>query len=184
MSKFTLHDENTAPEASKKVLEGAKQALGFIPNLYANLAESPAALNAYVQIANSFERSSLDAKEQQVVFLAASVENGCEFCVAAHSFIAKNKVRLDAEVVNAIRNREVTDVGNYQALIEFTRAAVRERGWVAGAPLDAFLEAGYSSQQALDVILGITVKTLSNYSNHLTETETNSEFAAEAWKNS
>ena len=56
-----------------------------------------------------------------------------------------------------------------------------ERGWVVGPATAAFLAAGYSPQQALDVILGVTMKTLSNYVNHLTETPVNEQFASETW---
>ena len=58
---------------------------------------------------------------------------------------------------------------------------VQERGWVVGAPLTAFLSAGFTPRQALEVVLGVTMKTLSNYANHLTETMINQEFADETW---
>ncbi|MGH8111785.1 MAG: hypothetical protein ACREPL_07620 [Rhodanobacteraceae bacterium] len=64
----------------------------------------------------------------------------------------------------------------------FTRSVVRERGFVASAAVDAFLAAGFTHRQVLDVVLGVAMKTLSNYANHLTHTLTNPEFAAEAWK--
>ena len=181
MANFTNHTVDSAPAASKPILEGAQQQLGFVPNLYAKLAESASALKAYMGLSGHFEKSSLDPTEQQIVLLTASVENGCEFCVAAHSVIAKNMVGVDAEVVDAIRSRQPIADDRLEALAGFTRQVVRERGWVNGAPADAFLAAGYNHENALDVVLGVTLKTLSNYSNHLTDTQVNEEFAAEAW---
>jgi len=181
MSHFPTHTIESAPEGAKPVLEGANKALGFVPNLYANMAESPAVLNAYIALGDLFEKSSLSKTEQQVVSLSASVVNGCEFCVAAHSVIAKNMVGVDAAIVNALRDGSALPDARLNALAVFTRATVAERGWVSGAPLEAFLAAGYSPAQALDVVLGVTMKTLSNYTNHLTETQINPQFAGEAW---
>jgi uncharacterized peroxidase-related enzyme len=184
MSHFPNHTVESAPEGARPVLEGASKALGFVPNLYAKMAESPAVLNAYTALGDLFEKSSLNKTEQQVVSLAASVENGCEFCVAAHSVIAKNMVGVDATIVDALRAGTVLPDAKLNALAVFTRATVAERGWVGGAPLEAFLGAGYTAQQSLDVVLGVTMKTLSNYTNHLTGTEVNPQFAAETWSRS
>lgn len=184
MSHFPNYTVESAPEGAKPILEGASNALGFVPNLYAKMAESPAVLKAYTALGELFENSSLSKTEQQVVSLAASVENGCEFCVAAHSVMAKNMIGVDAAIVDALRVGAALPDARLNALAVFTRAAVAERGWVGGAPLEAFLAAGFTPQQSLDVVLGVTMKTLSNYTNHLTGTEVNAQFAAEAWSRS
>lgn len=181
MSQFTLHTLESAPEQTKAMLQGSLDTFGFIPNLYANLAESPQALLAYPQITELFNQSSLNPIEQQVVLLTASVENQCEFCVAAHSVIAKNMVKVPADVVESIRNGQPIADKKLNALAVFTQLAVSQRGWVNGEPTDAFIAAGYSQQAALDVILGVTLKTLSTYANHLTGTKINDAFASEAW---
>jgi uncharacterized peroxidase-related enzyme len=182
MSLFTNHTIASAPEDSREVLQGAQNTLGFIPNLYAKLAESPAALNAYKSLASFFEKSSLSPTEQQVVLLTVSVANGCEFCVAAHSMIAKQMVGVDEAVVTAIRDQVTIADSQLQALAAFTREAVEARGWVNGGPVEEFIAAGYTKEQAVDVILGVSMKTLSNYANHLTGTTTNEEFSSEAWQ--
>jgi uncharacterized peroxidase-related enzyme len=181
MTAFPTHTIKTAPEASRPALQQAQQALGFVPNLYANLAEAPAALNGYLSLASAYGRASLSAHERQVVLLAASVENGCEFCVAAHSLLARHVDKLDSAVVDALREgRRIAD-DRLEALATFARQVVRERGWVAGAPVERFLAAGYSHEQALEVVLGVALKTLSNYANHLTGTVVNDELLSEAW---
>ena len=111
-----------------------------------------------------------------------SVENGCEFCVAAHSIIAKKMVNVPTEIVDALRAGRAPLDTKLAALAEFTLAVVRERGWVAeSASFDRFLSAGYSSTQALEVVLGVTQKILSNYANHLLKTPLNPQFQSEAW---
>lgn len=181
MSSFALHTPDTAPAAARPLLEGAKAKLGFVPNLYAHLAEAPSALEAYFQLSAQFDKTSLSPVERQVVLLAASVENGCEFCVAAHSMVARKMAHAPDPVVDALRAGQPLPDARLQALASFTRAVVRQRGWVADAPLATFLAAGYTRQQSLEVVLGVAMKTLSNYANHLTGTETNPEFDAEAW---
>ena len=182
MSEFTLHTPESAPEAARAMLQGAQKQMGFVPNLYANLANAPAALEAYFGLSAQFDKTSFTPVERQVVLLAASVENGCEFCVAAHSMMARKVAKAPDAVVDALRNRTVVPDARLQALAAFTRTMVKERGWVIGAPLEAFLKAGFTHQQALEVVLGVTMKTLSNYANHLTSTQTNEQFADEAWK--
>jgi uncharacterized peroxidase-related enzyme len=182
MSEFTLHTPDSAPEAARALLQGAQKQMGFVPNLYANLANAPAALEAYFGLSAQFDKTSFNPIERQVVLLSVSVENGCEFCVAAHSMIARKMANAPDDVVDALRNHTTLPDPRLQALAVFARTVVKERGWVTGAPLDAFLKAGFTHQQGLEVVLGVTMKTLSNYANHLTETQTNEQFSGEAWK--
>jgi uncharacterized peroxidase-related enzyme len=182
MSEFTLHTTDSAPEAARALLKGAQKQMGFVPNLYANLANAPAALEAYFGLSAQFDKTTLTPIERQVVLLAVSVENGCEFCVAAHSMMARKMAKAPDTVVDALRSRSTVPDARLEALSTFTRNMVKDRGWVVGAPLQAFLAAGFTRQQALEVVLGVTMKTLSNYANHLTETQTNEQFADETWK--
>lgn len=181
MGQFTLHTLSSAPAEARPALEAAQRQLGFIPNLYANMAEAPAALEAYGAISGIFDKTSLSAGERQIVALATSVENRCEFCVAVHSFLAKQVAKVDPRVVSALRDGNQLPDPKLHALAEFTRTVVRERGWASGPALERFLAAGYDRRQALEVLVGVAMKTLSNYANHLTGTPLNEQFAAEAW---
>jgi uncharacterized peroxidase-related enzyme len=182
MTRFTTHTIDSAPAAARPTLEGAKKVLGFVPNLYANLAEAPTALEAYTSLSAIFSKTSFSATERQVVLLAVSVENACQFCVAAHSLIAKAMDKVDPAVVAALREHRPLADARLEALATFTRLVVRDRGWVAGDATKRFLAAGYTHQQAIEVVLGVTMKTLSNYANHLMETKVNAELASEAWR--
>ena len=88
---------------SKETLQKLEGQLGFLPYLYGALGDAPAALDGYLSIASIFEKSSLSPTEQQLVLLAVSTENSCEYCVAAHSFIGKNMVKIDAALIDALR---------------------------------------------------------------------------------
>ena len=179
MSAFPIHDETTAPAASRPLLEGARKSLGFVPNLFGLLAGSPAALEAYQSLSAIFDKTSLDPTERQVVLITTSVTNGCDYCVAAHSKISELQ-KLPSDVIEALRN-ETPLPGKLEALRTFTKALLARQGWADENDIAAFTAAGFDRAQVLDVILGVTFKTLSNDANHVAGTPLDEAFAAHAW---
>lgn len=182
MTEFSFHDIESAPEPARELLAGAKKSLGFVPSLYAGLAEAPAALEGYFALSDLFGETSLSPAEQQVVALAASAENGCRFCMAAHSTIARHMVKVDSEVVDALRAQKPIPDERLEALRRYVVATLEARGRVRGKVLEDFLAAGFTRRQALEVVLGVAMKTLSNYANHLLETPVDPAFEAERWE--
>jgi uncharacterized peroxidase-related enzyme len=180
MTRFPTHTPATAPERSRQILESTQKALGFVPNLYATFAESPAVLQGYTALGAAFGQSSFDAAERQVVLLTTSFENGCEYCMAAHSTIAGME-GVPPDVVGAVRDGVPTGDARLDALARFTRSVVQERGWVGDADLKAFLAAGFTKAQALEVVLGVGLKTISNYVNHIASTPVDDAFQAQTW---
>jgi len=177
---FPLHDVDSAPENSPALLEAVARKFGFTPNLTRILAESPVALETYLTLNRLVESSSLTPGEQQVAILATSVENRCTYCVAAHSAVAA-MVGLPQEVLHALREGGDLPDPKLNALALFTRGVVRGRGHVEAAGVRGFLDAGFSRRQLLEVLVAVTLKTLSNYTNHLAETPLDGEFSAQAW---
>ncbi len=115
------------------------------------------------------------------MLLTASRLNGCEYCVAAHSTVAKLS-EVPASVVNAVREDRPLEDPRLEALSQFTRLVVEQRGWVGEAAVDAFIDAGFTRAQVLEVVLGVAMKTLSNYTNHLAEPALDAAFAGEEWR--
>ncbi|MGR9014973.1 MAG: carboxymuconolactone decarboxylase family protein [Gammaproteobacteria bacterium] len=184
MSQFNIYSIANAPAFAQSLLTGAQQKFGFVPNLLGGLAESPTTLQAYLDIGALFGKTSLSPVEQQVVLLAASVENHCVYCVAVHSMLAKHQAKADAAIVDAVRGQQPLPDKKLDALATFTRAVVEQRGKVTGIALDNFIAAGYSRSQVLEVVLGVTMKTLSNYANHIIHAPLDSQFQTEAWNES
>ena len=175
----------TARSDAREVLDKALAQVGFIPNMYANMAHSPGLLHTYLEgYAACLHVSGFTPTEQEVVFLVISRENGCEYCVSAHSFLADKASGVPAEVTDAIRDGQPIADQRLQALAEFTRVLVSSRGLPSAAQTDAFLTAGYSERQILEIVLAIAVKTLSNYSNHLFHTRLDDIFASRRWVDS
>ena len=165
---FKLHTIETAPEAARKELADVKQKFGRVPNFFAVTAESPAAINAYVSLSNIFRTTGLTPAEQQIVILTVSVENKCGYCVAAHSRGAK-MAGVPEDVISAIKAGVPLPDERAEALRRLVSQIVDKRGWLSDADVQAFFGQGYSRSQLLDVMVGVSMKTLSNYINHLAD---------------
>lgn len=170
----------SAPAAARATLENIQKGFGFIPNLMATFANSPAVLNGYMGLDAAWEKSSLTPKERQLVLLATSVANHCPYCIAAHSTILKRMMKVDAEVVRAVRQGEALPDSKLQALVQFTREAVGERGHVSERTKLNFLSAGFAAPAMMEVLVGVALKTISNYLDHLNPTTIDEAFKAEA----
>lgn len=177
---FPLHDRDSAPEAAA-AFDSAQSTFGMIPNLTRKMATSPALAKAYLDLTGLFEGSSLSAPERGVVLLSVSRFHGCDYCMAAHSVTGRMTGLLDAEVDALREDRPLTDA-RLEALRQFVNTMLEKRGWVGPDDLSAFRDAGFGEQQVLDVILGIGLKTLSNYTNHIAGTPVDEAFGHERWK--
>lgn len=180
MTIFPIHSVETAPDGSRPILKGTQRALGFVPNLFGVLASSPTALKAYAQLSALLDASSLTPTELQVVLIEASIENTCEYCVAAHTTIANHR-KLPSDVIEAVRHGRVLADAKLEALRRFARAVVAERGWVPDAEREAFFTAGYGPEHVLDVITAVAMKTMSNYTNHIASTPLDDAFETAEW---
>lgn len=174
--------EDADPKA-RAVLEKTKAAMGMIPNMYGNMANSPALLQTYAQGYSLFrEDSDFSPVEQEVIFLTISRENECVYCMAAHSFVADKLSNVPTEVTDAIRNDDLIVDDRLAALVEFTRVMFVTRGNPNENDVEAFTQAGYAESHILDIILAIAVKTISNYANHVFDTPVDAAFGQRSWE--
>ncbi|MEQ1719314.1 MAG: carboxymuconolactone decarboxylase family protein, partial [Hyphomicrobium sp.] len=172
----------TATGKVKALMEGAKQWLGFVPNMYAAMANEPALYQAYASGYAAFRSEcGFTPIEQEVIFLVISRENGCNYCMAAHSFIADTMSNVPLEVTEAIRDGKAIADRQLQALAAFTAKMVSSRGRVSDADSAAFKSFGYSEKNILGIILAISMKTLSNYTHFLFDLPLDTEFSGRAW---
>ena len=176
---FVPQTIESAPEKSRPILQNVKQAFGFIPNLMAVFANNPSVLEGYLALDGVFEKGSFSPVERQLILLAASVENNCNYCAAAHSSIAKGFLHAAPETVSAIRESKPIADKKIGALVNLTREIVRERGFVKQETVEAFLSAGYRKEHVMEVLLGVALKTISNYLDHISPTPLDQVFEAE-----
>lgn len=170
--------EQALPPA-RAMLEDAQRKLGFVPAMYATMANVPGVLSTYLHGYGLFRsESGFTPAEQEVIFLAVSQANGCRYCTAAHSMVADKMSGVPAAVLKAIRDSELLPDARLATLYAFTTEMLLTQGKPSAAQLQAFHAAGYSDAQVLNIILAIAVKTLSNFSNHAFAPPLDAAFAA------
>ncbi len=180
MTKFTTHTIESAPEAALPILQGAKDAFGFVPNLLATMAEAPAVLEGYMTLAGIFDKTNLSDTERQIILMTNNRLNGCTYCMAAHTSLSQ-MAGVSNEIIEALRNNTPIADAKLEALRTFTTIINESRGWPTEEQVETFLAAGYNKTAVLEVILGTALKVLSNYTNHIAHTEVDAAFAPNAW---
>ena len=175
----TTDDEDPAVAA---ILTKAEAKTGMLPNMYTNMANVPGLLETYLTGYEAFRSDSgLTPAEQETVLLSISLTNGCTYCVAAHSAVA-DMAGVPTEVTDALRAGEPLPDAELDALANFTAAMVETRELPSQAQVDAFLGAGYSEADILQIVLAVAVKSISNYTNHLFHTPVDDVFAYRSWE--
>ena len=178
---FTYYELENAPEESKALMERSLKSLKSLPNLHKILAEAPATLEAYNKTFELFmKNTTLSPLEQQVVFMTSNFENHCHYCVPGHTWMMK-AAKMPEEIIEALREgTEIPDV-KLQALHDYTKALLDNRGHIGDEKLEQFLSAGYSKRQALEVLTGLSAKLISNFTNALTHTRIDEPMKPFAW---
>lgn len=181
MTDFTVHTKESAPAASRTWLQNAQAAYGFIPNLLAIQSEAPAMLEGYMTLAGIFDKSGLSETERQIILMTNNRLNGCTYCMAAHTSISQ-MAKVPDDVIEALRNGTSITDPKLEALRVFAERVNEKRGWVEQEYLDALFAVGYTKATVLEVILGTSLKVLSNYTNHLADTPVDAAFKANVWE--
>ena len=155
---------DNADERAKPLLEAAKKQAGMIPNMYENMVNFPALLETYSKGYNLFRiEGGFTSVEQEVIFLTISKENGCDYCIAAHSVVADLMSKVPVAVTDAIRNDTEIPDAKLKILTHFTSIMVNKRGRPTDEDVKEFLMAEYTEKHILAIILAISVKTISKY---------------------
>ena len=181
MTTLKIHNLETAPEGSKTLLEKSLKSNGMIPGLHGVLAGSPQLFEAYQTLHQLFLDSSFNKEELTVVWQTINVEHACHYCVPAHTGIAK-MMKVDDSITDALRNETPLADAKLEALRTLTLTITRNRGQVSQEELEAFYAAGYGEQQVLDIILGLSQKVISNYTNRIANTPVDAPFQKFAWE--
>ena len=165
-----------ASPKAQEVLDKAKNALGFVPNLIREFAShSPAVAEVYLNANAAIADASLTAQEQQAVILAVSSYNDCHYCTAAHTAIGK-MVGLPKDEIEAIKAGDLPQDDRLRTLVTATRRILDKRGWLDDADLAESEALGIDRGQLYEIIALIGIKTISNYVNHIAHTEIDVQF--------
>lgn len=180
MKRFNHFTEGTVPTESKPLIEDVKSKYGFVPNIINGMSKSPETLKTYLQLSAAFEASSLSPEEREIVQLTVSRLNECGYCTSVHSMMAE-KTDLEWDTIEKIRNRQPVSSERYEALRTFTEKLVEKNGAVSHDVWTAFTDAGFDERAGLDVVIGVSLKTLTNTVNHLVDTPLDQQFQKRQW---
>jgi uncharacterized peroxidase-related enzyme len=159
-----------APVKSQPMLEAVGKQLGIVPNLFRLVATSPAALEGYLGVSGALSKGTLSAATRERIALAIAEVNGCDYCLSAHSYLAKNLAKLDDAEISANRDGHSNDT-KADAAVRFAARVARERGHVGEADVAAVRSAGYSDAQVIEIILDVALNTWTNYLNEALKTD-------------
>ncbi|BFG71224.1 carboxymuconolactone decarboxylase family protein [Sediminibacterium sp. KACHI17] len=165
---FTIPTKAEVSQNNQSLFDNLQKGLGFVPNLYAYFAKSETALGDYLTLQN--RKSSLRAKEREVINLVTSQINGCRYCQSAHTVIGKMNGFTDEQILE-IRKGTASFDNKLDALAKFTTSVITNRGRATDESKNDFFAAGYTEANLIDVIIVVGDKIISNYIHNLTEFE-------------
>ena len=168
MRQFTIPSKNEVSENNQAIFDQLEKGLGFVPNLYAYYAKNETALGDYLSLQN--RKSTLKAKEREIINLVTSEINGCRYCQSAHTVLGKMNGFSEDQILD-IRSGNAPFDNKLNALAQFTKAVVENRGKASEAAKEAFFGAGYTEANMIDAVIIIGDKVISNYIHNLTNFE-------------
>jgi uncharacterized peroxidase-related enzyme len=180
MTEFTIHTLESAPESARPILEMLKDRVGFVPNVAATMAGSPPVLEAFVGLQSSNAHTAFSPVEREIISMAASYDIQCTYCMAAHSTFARAQGASEA-VLNAVRSGKEPDDKRLAGLTRFTHQVVRNGGEVSTEDIRAFLGAGFTQPQLLEVLIGVSQVRLVSLVHQMAGMPLDAGFQPQAW---
>jgi uncharacterized peroxidase-related enzyme len=153
------------PADSKPTLDTFTKNIGFTPNMLATFAQSPIAFNSWATLRGSLSKA-LDVKTRESISLAVSEVNGCNYCLAVHSFGAEH-AKMSADEIILARKGHASDPKR-DAAAQFARKVVETRGKVSDADLKAVRDAGYTDANVMEIVALVA---LTNFFNNVFDPE-------------
>jgi uncharacterized peroxidase-related enzyme len=169
MARIAVIDPNSATGEAKALLDAVQASLGAVPNFIRVLANSPAALNAFLGIHHIAGAGLLDPKTRERIALAVAEQNACQYCVSAHTAIGR-KAGLDNQEMLANRVGRSSDA-KAEAALAFARALVEHSGQVSKAEFEAVRAAGHSDGEIVEIITHVAMNIFTNLLGKSTQIE-------------
>ena len=181
MSSYPVHSIASAPEKSKSALEQLQQAFGVLPNIAAAIANSPKLINSLIGVFQQVHSSSLTEQEIQIVLLTDAVANSSTYAVAFHTRLAL-KQGVSSKEIDEIRQRRVPSDKRFAALSNLAKTLIDKRGHLSSQELNAFLAAGFTKEQILEVIAIVAASTITNYAGTIANPPLEDPFRQHVWQ--
>lgn len=160
MKAFSVPTREQVSPANQVLFDTLTKTVGKVPNVYAVLAYSEHALGNYLTLSGG--RTSLRAKEKEVINLVVSQVNGCAYCLAAHTAISKMQGFTEEQILE-IRRGSASFDSKLDALVKLAKNITENKGHAEEALVEKFYAAGYSQGSLIDVVIAISDKIITNY---------------------
>jgi len=180
MHAFPVLTTDSAPQRSRQAVQALESAFGFVPNVAGAMANSPVLITTLVGVFQNVHGGSFSEHQIQALLLTNAVTNVCPWAVAFHSFLAL-KQGVKPEDVKAMREGHSPGDAATAALSTLARTFIERRGRLSDQDIDAFLGAGFSKEQLLEVIAVVAASTITNYTANVTKPPLEPAFQAHAW---
>ncbi|HEY4045989.1 MAG TPA: hypothetical protein VGM27_03895 [Acidobacteriaceae bacterium] len=181
MPTYQIHTIASAPEKSKPALEQLQQAFGVLPNIAAVIANSPKLVNSLVGVFQQVHSSSFTEPEIQIVLLTDAVANTSKYAVAFHTALALQQ-GVSPEETNAIRDGRTPQYERFAALSMLAKTLIEKRGHLGEQERGAFLDAGFTTEQIMEVIAIVAASTITNYAGTIANPPLDDRFQEFAWR--
>ncbi len=155
--------------AAGATLEDLKAQLGRVPNIYATMANSPAALEGFLAFSGAMRRGTLSAALAEQIALAVAGQNSCDYCASAHTLLAKRAGVISDEAARNLRGQASDE--KTAAIIAFVTTVVEQRGQLTPDQIESLKQAGVTSTELVEVIAHVGLNLFTNYFNHIAGTE-------------
>ncbi len=170
MSRIAIPTVEQASAASKLLLDAVHKQLGVVPNLMKLVGHSPAALEGYLSLNGALAKGVLDGALRERIALAVAEFNGCEYCLAAHTYLGKNVAKLNESEIRAARDGRSNDT-KADAALRFARRVASEHGRVSDSDLAALRTAGFDNAGVIEIVVNVALNVLTNYVNNVALTD-------------
>jgi uncharacterized peroxidase-related enzyme len=166
MPRIAIPKREDAPAESKSILDNVDKMLGFVPNTQRLMSISPNVLSGWASLMGSLAKA-LDVRTRDGIALAVS--DGCDYCLAAHSFIAGNMAKVPADEIALNREGRSSDPKR-QAALAFAKALIETHGKVSDAQFAAVRDAGWTDANIVEIIALTAQFLLTNFMNNAVQT--------------
>ena len=170
MTRIKILDPNEVTGKTKELFTDIANKMGMIPNMMRAMGNSPALLEGSLHLSGALSAGTLGAKTGELIALAVAESNACHYCLAAHSYVGKNFLKMDAETIEAAKKGNSKDAKT-DSILKFAKQLVDKRGAVTDESINDLKDLGITEGEIAEIIGHVGFNVLTNYFNNTAKTE-------------
>lgn len=170
MTRLTALNPEEVTGKTKELFNAVQAKLGVIPNMMRTMGNSPAVLEGYLNLSGALSRGKLSAKTGELLALAISESNSCEYCVSAHTFIGEKLLKADPQVLHDARTGNSSDAKT-AAILQFAKVLISKNGLVNDTDVNTVKNVGTTDAEIAEIVAHVALNVLTNYFNNTANTE-------------